>query len=314
MAIQMTTEQLKQWNDSACVGRSLLKIAKTKGISISPEGFCARFGIELNDDRYFAALDFLGLSLERKTKDYSEVSNAFNVDRNCALVFSDVDLSSGSNNELHHCSVLARIDNDGFSMWTPLQSGGDTEMDFSKDDWVGKQCSAAILRSRMRKINLKDVEEQTRQSPKGKFGRSSKNISFALGRDPDSLDLMKRHPFDLALVSIPKGKSLCPYHSHSNESELYLVVSGKGRVRDKDGWTDVTAGDAFFFGPGEAHQLSNAGEEDFVYYVIADNPRSGGRNGDFFFYPRSGKWGVGQEGFKEGIVKGKETDYFDGEE
>ncbi|PYL55673.1 MAG: cupin, partial [Verrucomicrobia bacterium] len=80
----------------------------------------------------------------------------------------------------------------------------------------------------MRKVNLKDIEERERQSPKGKFGRRSKDISVALGRDPESLDLAKRHPFDLALVTIPKGKMLCPYHSHSTESELYLVVSGKG--------------------------------------------------------------------------------------
>src|SRR5207247_10546002 len=117
------------------------------------------------------------------------------------------------------------------------------------------------------------VEEQGRQSPKGKFGRRSKNISVALGRDPESLDLMKRHPFDLALVSVPKGKSLCPYHSHSSESELYLVVSGRGSIRDKNGSTIVTACDAFCFGPREAPQLTNAGDEDFVYYVFADNSR-----------------------------------------
>src|SRR2546430_16897203 len=161
----------------------------------------------------------------------------------------------------------------------------------------------------MRKVNLKDIAESVRQSPKGKFGRQSKNISIALGRDPESLDLAKRHPFDVALVSIPKGKSLCPYHSHSAESEHYLVVSGKGSVRDKDGSTIVEAGDAFFFGPGEAHQLSNAGEEDFVYYVIADNPV-----GDSCFYPDSGKFAVWKEGMDEVIVKGKEADYFDAEE
>src|SRR5713226_9410019 len=98
----------------------------------------------------------------------------------------------------------------------------------------------------MRKVNLKDVPEQERKSPKGKFGRASKNISVALGRERESLDLAKRHPFDLALVRIPKGRSLCPYHAHAAESELYLVVSGKGNVRDKDGSTIVNAGDAFF--------------------------------------------------------------------
>src|SRR5213080_1653067 len=161
----------------------------------------------------------------------------------------------------------------------------------------------------MRKVNLKDVEWQDRHSPKGKFGRRAKNISVALGRDPESLDLAKRHPFDLALVSVPKGKSLCPYHSHSSESEMYLVESGKGSIRDKDGSTIVGPGDAFFFGPGEAHQLSNADEEDFVYYVIADNPR-----GDSCYYPDSGKFAVMKEGTNEVIVKGTEVDYFEGEE
>ncbi len=118
----------------------------------------------------------------------------------------------------------------------------------------------------MRKVNLKDIPEQERKSPKGKFGRVSKNISIALGREPESLDLSKRHPFDLALVRIPKGKTLCPYHAHAAESELYLVVSGRGTVRDKDAITEVGPGDAFLFQPGEAHQLSNAGDEDFVYY------------------------------------------------
>src|SRR5256885_10518640 len=106
----------------------------------------------------------------------------------------------------------------------------------------------------MHKVNLKDIPEQKRKSPKGKFGRMMKNISIALGRQPESLDLAKRHPFDLALVRIPKGKTLCPYHSHSAESELYLVISGQGSIRDKDGSTIVTGGDAFFFGPGEAHK------------------------------------------------------------
>jgi uncharacterized cupin superfamily protein len=161
----------------------------------------------------------------------------------------------------------------------------------------------------MRKVNLKDIDERERQSPNGKFGRRSKDISIALGRDSESLDLSKRHPFDLALVSIPKGKTLCPYHSHSSESELYLVVFGRGKVRDKDGWTDVGPGDAFFFGPGEAHQLSNAGEDDFIYYVIADNPR-----GDSCHYPDSGKFAVWKEGNEEVIVKGTDADYFDGEE
>src|SRR5438105_15459884 len=136
----------------------------------------------------------------------------------------------------------------------------------------------------MRKVNLRDIKERERQSPKGKFGRRAKDISVALGRNPESLDLSNRHPFDLALVRIPKGKSLCPYHSHSSESELYLVVSGRGSIRDKTGSTIVTAGDAFFFQPGEAHPLTNAGDEEFVHYLIADNQRA-----DSCSYPDIGR-------------------------
>jgi uncharacterized cupin superfamily protein len=163
----------------------------------------------------------------------------------------------------------------------------------------------------MRKVNLRDIREEERKSPKGKFHKFVKEISIALGREPESLDLGKRHPFDLAFVRIPKGKTHCPYHSHSAESELYLVVSGRGSIRDKDGSTIVSAGDAFFFQPGEAHQLSNAGEEDFVYYVIADNPTP---RGDTCYYPDSGKWAVNKEGLEDVIVKGTETDYYEGEE
>ena len=161
----------------------------------------------------------------------------------------------------------------------------------------------------MRKMNLKDVPEQERKSPTGKFHKFVKDVSVALGREPDSLDLTKRQSFDLAVVRIPTGKSYCPYHSHSAESELYVVISGRGKVRDKEGTKEVAAGDAFFFPPGEAHALSNAGEDDFVYYVVADNPR-----GDSCFYPDSGKWAVQKENAEEVIVAGQEADYYEGEE
>jgi uncharacterized cupin superfamily protein len=161
----------------------------------------------------------------------------------------------------------------------------------------------------MRKVNLDEIKEEERRSPRGKFHKYLKEISVALGRDPDSLDLLKRHPFDLALVRIPPGKAYCPYHAESAQWELYLVISGRGAVRDSSGTSEVSAGDAFLFKPGEAHQLSSAGTEDFVYYVIADNPLN-----DSAYYPDSGKWMALKEGTERAMVKGTETDYYDGEE
>ena len=161
----------------------------------------------------------------------------------------------------------------------------------------------------MNKTNIKNVREEERRSPRGKFHKYVKEISVALGREAASLDLSKRHPFDLMLARIPPGKSYCPYHAESAQWELYLVVSGNGAVRDESGITPVSSGDAFLFKPGEAHQLSCAGDEDLVYYVIADNPLN-----DSCYYPDSRKWTALKEGSERVIIKGAETDYFDGEE
>ena len=162
----------------------------------------------------------------------------------------------------------------------------------------------------MRKVNIDEIKEDPWRSPKGKYAVSFRGISEALGRDPLSLDLAKRHPFDLEWNKIPPNKSNYPYHAHSAQWEMYLVISGKGSVRHKDGTTEVVAGDAFIFGPNEPHQLSNPGPEDLIFYVIADNPI-----GESTYYPDSGKWKANKTSAADRVViKGGETDYFDGEE
>ena len=161
----------------------------------------------------------------------------------------------------------------------------------------------------MRKVNVKEIKPWDWKSPGGKYAASFTGISEELGRDPASFDLAKRHPFDLELTRVPPGKAGV-YHSHSAQWEFYLVVSGNGSVRSEDGTTEVVAGDAFIFAPNETHQIINSGTEDFVYYVIADNPV-----GESCYYPDSGKWKVDKRSASDRVVvKGRETDYFDGEE
>jgi uncharacterized cupin superfamily protein len=151
----------------------------------------------------------------------------------------------------------------------------------------------------MKKVNLSEVKEQPWQSPKGKYAVSFRGISEALGRDPASLDLRKRWPFDLEWNRIPPGKSNFPCGGHSAQWEMYLVVSGNG-----------SAGDAFIFGTDEPHQITNSGDVDLIYYVIADNPI-----GESNYYPDSGKWKVNRTSLADRpFIKGQETDYLDGEE
>ena len=159
----------------------------------------------------------------------------------------------------------------------------------------------------MLKINTNRLEEYSWDSPKGKFGGHGKEISEALGRDPNSTDLMKRHPFDVEISRVPPGKAVCPYHSHSMQWEFYHVISGRGVVRHQEGSTVVEPGDAFLFKPGEAHQMSNEGTEDFVFYVIADNPM-----GESCHYPDSGKWAVRSP--ERRLIRSEPLDYLDGEE
>ncbi|MDQ8202464.1 cupin domain-containing protein [Pelagicoccus sp. SDUM812003] len=159
----------------------------------------------------------------------------------------------------------------------------------------------------MQKINSNQLEATHRSSPKNKFGASIKEISVALGREDSSTDLMKRHPFDVAIVTLPPGKALCPYHVHATQWEFYHVLSGRGIVRDEQGETEVEPGDAFLFKPGEAHQVRNEGDTDFVYYVIADNPI-----GDHCYYPDSKKWIVLMP--EKQLIRSAPLDYFDGEE
>src|SRR4051812_22401103 len=109
----------------------------------------------------------------------------------------------------------------------------------------------------LRKVNTDDVPENSWSSPKGTFAGFGKEISIALGRDPRSSDLKKRHPFDIEIMRIPAGKPAYPYHSHSAQWEFYHVISGRGAVRHGSGTNPIAEGDAFIFEPGEPHQIVN---------------------------------------------------------
>src|SRR6266404_6071565 len=102
----------------------------------------------------------------------------------------------------------------------------------------------------MLKVNTNNMEELIWSSPKGKFAGAGKEISEALGRKPLSMDLRERHPFDVEILRVPPGKTPYPFHSHSAQWEFYLVLSGRGAVRHKDGTSAIESGDAFLFEPG----------------------------------------------------------------
>jgi uncharacterized cupin superfamily protein len=159
----------------------------------------------------------------------------------------------------------------------------------------------------MKKVNIKDIAEESWASPSGKFGGAEKEISIALGRKPFSMDLKERHPFDVEIMRIPPGKIPYPFHAHSAQWEFYYVLSGRGEVRDKDSTTPIEPGDALIFPPEEAHTFRNDGSEDLLLFLVADNPI-----GESAYYPDSKKWLVRSP--ERRLLRGDALDYYDGEE
>ena len=156
----------------------------------------------------------------------------------------------------------------------------------------------------MKIVRLDEVPSRSYQSPKGRFAGTRQEISVALGARLENP--LRLHPFEIELVTLPPGALNFPYHSHSAEFELYVIVSGRGQVRDLEGLIEISAGDCFVFPPGQPHQLINNSEAPLSYYVVANNVPT-----DACFYPDSNKWAIDPV---ESCFRITEAPYYDGEE
>lgn len=158
----------------------------------------------------------------------------------------------------------------------------------------------------MNQIRIDDLPWEEIRSPRGKFHSFYRNVSVALGGVRNAGPWADGHPFDLQLRRIPPGASICPFHSHLAQWELFVVRAGTGTVRAGDGAYPVKAGDVFVHPPGEPHQLTNSSAADLEVFIVADNPPL-----DACHYPDSDKWALRPPGKSFRIT---EVDYLDGEE
>ncbi len=70
----------------------------------------------------------------------------------------------------------------------------------------------------------------------------------------------------------PGGETI--EHLHRTSEEIYLFVSGAGRMRLGDGEFDVGAGSAVVIPPGIRHKLWSSGGEPLVLYCCCSPPYS----------------------------------------
>ena len=57
-------------------------------------------------------------------------------------------------------------------------------------------------------------------------------------------------------------------HSHDEDGELYIIISGKGMVNDNGTPREVVAGDAVWTANCEYHSIINHGTEPLEMYAI----------------------------------------------
>ena len=70
----------------------------------------------------------------------------------------------------------------------------------------------------------------------------------------------------LAELTLQPGSSIGK-HSHDNETEYYIILSGSGMVDDNGKETQVKTGDAVITGNGAFHSITNTGSVPLVFHA-----------------------------------------------
>ena len=91
------------------------------------------------------------------------------------------------------------------------------------------------------------------------------------------------------VARLERGEQFCPYHWHTQEEELFIVLRGTPTLRTPRGEFALRPHDlvAFRTEPGGAHAIRNDAPEAAEVLMIANNDP-----GDACFYPDSRKFGV----------------------
>ena len=80
-------------------------------------------------------------------------------------------------------------------------------------------------------------------------------------------DDMAKHSRLFSLFTLRKGCSIGE-HEHTKETEYYYILSGKGKVKEKDGIKEVLPGDVVITGDGQTHSIANECDEDLVFVAV----------------------------------------------
>ena len=120
-----------------------------------------------------------------------------------------------------------------------------------------------------------------------------------------------------SLYEIPPGQATFPYHAHSANEEMLIVLDGRPSLRTPAGWRELEPGEVVAFPAGEegAHQLANRSDRPARVLVVSTMIAP-----EVTHYPDSGKLmaatrapGASGEGFQEAFRRDQAADYWQGE-
>lgn len=85
---------------------------------------------------------------------------------------------------------------------------------------------------------------------------------------------------------LPPGHTMCPFHYHQREDEVFFVLSGRGVLRYGDDVRALRPGDCVSCPAGTqvAHQIANPFDEDLLYLAIGPHDPD-----EVCVYPDTGK-------------------------
>lgn len=92
------------------------------------------------------------------------------------------------------------------------------------------------------------------------------------------------------LTELPPGKAQCPFHSHREEEEMFLVLDGEGELRFGDQRFKIRKHDVIACPTGDAtvaHQIINTGTVPLRYLALSNLSDT-----EICEYPDSNKVGV----------------------
>ena len=115
-----------------------------------------------------------------------------------------------------------------------------------------------------------------------------------------------------AFYSLPPGKSICPFHYHTANEEVFYIISGNGTLETFDAKYPIKAGDIIVCPAGKtgAHKIINSSETENLVYLDVDTNNTP----DIAYYPHSNKVGIrAAGGIRDNFNLENKVEYYDNE-